>query len=740
MTASHSTHRQSGDVWRLRRDLRFLWVDGRSDEDGYWVVRDPLASEWFCLSTTEKMLLELADGFRSIRQLCCAAKETLVPSETGFDALVSFYVQARRKGLLVSIAKSGPIDRAIGDAPATRSGALAGRLGKLVAYRLPGLNPNTLIGMRDSRLRIPDFRILLGGFLGLVFLSIAILVSNFDQLSDELAGVLPRHDPMWLAMLIVVIVTAKSVHELAHVAACRLVGAECREIGVMLLFGAPCLYCDVTDLWSVPRRRDRIIVSAAGMLAELVIASFATMIWAVTAPSTLHDLALTTMIVCSISTVMINANPLLRYDGYFILSDWVGAPNLAAQAASALRGAARTLVWGRSADSDSTVHVGRSLPNSVLLMFGISSAIYRAFVVAVITLVIYHQCADNGLGWLGIGFAAILAVSMFSRVASHVLRPPSIETDAMTLDRSTPPAVPTRWWKHPRAVAVTAGVVVLGMMTMTVPLRRHVVVPVLVVAAGQQEIHAVESGTIVQWADAGTNVAAGEILLRLTNHDIEDQLRQADADLAVADATVLAWRSRRGSTRESSAALALATQRRTAAEQTRRHAADRVQRLTIQAEFDGRFTPRHTQSADVPDLKFHRGQWIPAGTVIGWVGHAQTRSGIALVRQDQVELIRLGQRVRIRHASFSAGRLDGLVRHVDPAARQMVAPELAAVTIDSSNPARPQAPNYIAKIEFDTPELAVLPLRSVLTAEIEVDPASLWNRLRRIFAAEFRGL
>ena len=120
----------------------------------------------------------------------------------------------------------------------------------------------------------------------------------------------------------------KVIHEFGHGLTCKHFGGECHEMGVMFLVLTPCLYCNVSDSWMLPnkwhravdrrgrhvyRDRDRldlhvrVVVQRAGLL---------------------NQLCLSTMFVCSVSTVMFNANPLLRYDGYYILSDLVEIPNL----------------------------------------------------------------------------------------------------------------------------------------------------------------------------------------------------------------------------------------------------------------------------------------------------------------------------------------------------------------------------------------------------------------------------
>src|SRR3954454_20195602 len=108
-------------------------------------------------------------------------------------------------------------------------------------------------------------------------------------------------------------------------------------MGVLLLVMTPCLYCNVSDSWMLPNKWSRAAIGAAGMYVELCIASIATFIWWFIAQETLlNQVCLSTMFVCSVSTLMFNANPLLRYDGYYILSDVTEIPNLRQKATGIL--------------------------------------------------------------------------------------------------------------------------------------------------------------------------------------------------------------------------------------------------------------------------------------------------------------------------------------------------------------------------------------------------------------------
>ncbi|MEZ6090966.1 MAG: hypothetical protein R3C05_23685 [Pirellulaceae bacterium] len=133
------------------------------------------------------------------------------------------------------------------------------------------------------------------------------------------------------------VIATKVLHELAHGIVCRRMGARCPEIGVLLLCGTPCMYCDVTECWAIPNRWHRAAVMLAGVYIEAILASVATFVWWCAEPGPVYFACLNIMLVCGVSTMLFNLNPLMRFDGYYLLCDLIDLPNLRQQASDAWR-------------------------------------------------------------------------------------------------------------------------------------------------------------------------------------------------------------------------------------------------------------------------------------------------------------------------------------------------------------------------------------------------------------------
>ena len=149
-----------------------------------------------------------------------------------------------------------------------------------------------------------------------------------------------------LVLLYLGMVVIKTLHEFGHALFCRKFGGEVHVMGVMLMIFTPMPYVDATSSWSFRQRSKRVLVGAAGMIVELFVAALATFLWARTGPGTLHTLAYNMMFVASVSTLIFNINPLLRFDGYYILSDLLEIPNLNQRAIGQLRHLAESKLFG----------------------------------------------------------------------------------------------------------------------------------------------------------------------------------------------------------------------------------------------------------------------------------------------------------------------------------------------------------------------------------------------------------
>ena len=255
----------------LRPDLiqRPVWMGS----ERVWVVKDPLSRGFSYFDEQEHEILGLADGSRSMSQIASECSHRFAPQYVSVEMLVRFFSDARRKGLLL-VDRCGVTGETV--EPEGRQAWWKNPL----AIRFPGLNPDRLLDAITPFFAFvfSPLAMLLVGVLMLA--AVVGVMSDVGLLSEHLATAAGRlHSGTALLILFGVLSITKILHELAHAMACKRFGGECREIGLMFLVGVPCLYCDVSDAWMLPQRWQRILVSAAGILAELTLAAIAAIVW-----------------------------------------------------------------------------------------------------------------------------------------------------------------------------------------------------------------------------------------------------------------------------------------------------------------------------------------------------------------------------------------------------------------------------------------------------------------------------
>ena len=254
--------------------------------------------------------------------------------------------------------------------------------------------------------------------------AITVVINHAGQLRIQAQGVLSLSN---LPLLYVSLILIKTVHELGHACAVRRFGGSVHTIGLMFLIFNPLPYTDSTAAWSFRSKWQRALVGAAGMITEFFIASLAVFLWAATGPGTLHALAYDGIFVASVSTIVFNVNPLMRFDGYYILSDLLDIPNLASRANQHLRHLVERYAFGvRRSESPA----GSRSEAAWLTVFATTSGLYKVTVFTTILLVI----ADRFL-LLGIIMAAVCAVAWvitpLLRVIHYLAADPRLERNRL---------------------------------------------------------------------------------------------------------------------------------------------------------------------------------------------------------------------------------------------------------------------------------------------------------------------
>jgi putative peptide zinc metalloprotease protein len=257
------------------------------------------------------------------------------------------------------------------------------RLWTPLALRFPLFDPD-----RFLERTLPLVQPLFGWFGVLLWLAVVgtgtvLAASHWTDLTEDITDRVLNPTNLFLLWLVYPVV--KALHELGHAYATKKWGGEVHEIGIMLLVLQPVPYVDASSAWGFRDKRKRMAVGAAGIAVELFLGALALFVWLSVEPGAVRAIAYNVMLISGVSTLLFNGNPLLRFDGYYVLSDGIEIPNLGQRSNQYLGYLFQRYVLGVP-DAESPAH---STGERVwMILYGITSFLYRVFIMFVIVLFI----------------------------------------------------------------------------------------------------------------------------------------------------------------------------------------------------------------------------------------------------------------------------------------------------------------------------------------------------------------
>ena len=378
-------------------------VMGPPGPDRQCVVKDPRTGRYYHLGEQETFLLGQLDGARTDEAIR-AAFEAEFGEPLSDEDLGDFLEMAREEGLLQGVEGGATADGTRAAGPARfeddeDASPSRGRRQSLLFWRTTLFDPDQLFNWLEPKLRFVWTRPFLVASAGCIVAAAVMVWTDRQEIVAHLP-VLLRWEIVALAW--VTLVTATLLHEFAHGLTCKHHGGEVHEIGFLLMYFMPCLFCNVSDAWMIPEKSKRIWVTAAGGYCDLFVWALATFAWRLTLPGTLpNHLAWLVLSVCG-ARIFFNFNPLLKLDGYYILSDLVEIPNLRRRSWELVMGHLRWLLWGAARPSPEPR--GR-----FLLGFGIMSWLYSLFFLGLM-LAGMGRLLNPGLGPIAIGFTLFMVM------------------------------------------------------------------------------------------------------------------------------------------------------------------------------------------------------------------------------------------------------------------------------------------------------------------------------------------
>ncbi len=527
----------------------------------------------------------------------------------------------------------GDVREMLGMPATTAKGTRGRRLSNPLALRFPLVDPDRLLTWLQ-----PYFRwvfSLTAATVWLLALSLAVALAVLELPRIENAVNLSLLSPRNLVLVWLIFPLVKIVHELAHGLAVKHWGGEVHEMGISLLVLVPVPYVDASASWMFRDKHQRVLVAGAGIVAELFLAAIATLVWMAVEPGLIRDISLNVMLIASISTLFINGNPLLRFDGYYILQDLVEIPNLASRSSRyCLYLLQRYLL--RLPDAYSPVTgVGE---RGWLFGYGVCAAIYRLFILAAIALFLAGKYLIAGV--------ALASWAVLTQLIMPLLKATRFLLTGARLQGRRAPALAVC------AALIAVVVTLLGV----VPVRYTTAAQGVVWLPAQSQIYAQSSGFVTDVLVAsGAHVTSNTPVLQMDSPHLQYR-RSALAAQREELAAVQAANHFTEPVKAQAAAQKIASLDAEFA-----IVQNQLEQLTVVSPAQGTFVWAHADAL--------RGRHVAQGDLIGFVVDPKALIVRCVVTQDDIGRLHAGtDQVQVRLAENLSQVLEATIMRQTPSA------------------------------------------------------------------------
>lgn len=706
----------------------------------YWVVKDPLGLNYFRFQEEEYAILQMLDGQTSLDELKRQFEAQFPPQKITLDELQQFIGTLHRSGLIIAdVPGQGRQLRRRRDERKRKE--WLSLVTNILSIRFKGIDPERLLIWM-----LPYFRWLYRPWAvaawALLALSALLLVGvQFDVFQSKLPAFHQFFTIKNAFLLSVALAVTKVIHEFGHGLTCKHFGGECHEMGVMLLVLTPCLYCNVSDSWMLPNKWHRAAIGAAGMYVEVLIASICTFVWWFSEPGLLNHLALSTMFVCSVSTLLFNGNPLLRYDGYYILADILEIPNLRQKATDILNRKLGEWCLGLERPEDPFLPQRNQW---VFALYSIAAVIYRWFVTFSILYFLYKVFEPYRLEVIGQLIAMTSLVGLVGVPAYNVGKffwiPGRIEKV-----------------KKPRMYATLAVLAAVVLAIVYVPLPYRVVAPFEIHPREPAHVYVHVPGRLEEvLVDEGQRVEPGQVLARLSNLDLEVEVARYQGQLEQFDEELRGLeRMRHSDAATASVQIDSVKKTRAATAQMLVEKRQDLEQLVLKAERAGTVLPA-PEKPHRPDpnqqlvgwtgsalAQENRGAFLADGELFCLIGEPTKMEALLVIDQADRVFISEGQKVELQLEEqpfeplwstleqISTRPLTESPRHLSNKAGGQLPTET-----DPSGIERPMSTSYPARVFLDNPD-GLLRIGLTGQAKVHAGYRTLGQRLWRFVTQTF---
>lgn len=568
----------------------------------WYIVQDQHSGKHHRIGPAANFLISQMNGQRSVAELWEAACDRFPDDPPTQPEVVHLISQLHNADLIAGEALPDMDEMSRRQYRQIRQ-ALLSRIRNPLAMRFPLFDPDRFLDLTVGLVR-PLFTVWgFGLWVALVVYGVVQAVLNWGPLTQDVADRILSADNV--ALLFIAFPLVKALHELGHAYAAKVWDGEVHEIGVMLLVLIPVPYVDATASAAFPEKWRRAVVGGAGIMVELALAATAMIFWANAEPGIARAFAFNVMLIGGVSTLFFNGNPLLRFDGYFVMADIIEIPNLASRSTKYFWYLVQRYILGvKQAESPVTGKGERKW----LFFYAVAAFVYRIFISIAISLFIASK-----LFFIGIVLACWALSNVFVFPIFKGLK--YLFTNSALRGQRR------------RAVFIAClPLVALGYALFVVPVPYGTSAQGVVLLEDKSIIRAGTDGFIEEVVGSDTRVSEGDVVMRLAERNL-----QLQAKLTGARRDELQLRLDQVRARDPVQVASLSEQM-TFMDQRLDLLAQRTYELNVRSAKNG--------TAVIPNSVDLAGMFVNKGQIIGYVvqdGRPRVRVGVS---QGTAELVR----------------------------------------------------------------------------------------------------
>jgi putative peptide zinc metalloprotease protein len=722
---------------KMRPDLsvRYHRYQGRP----YWVVKEPVGLKYYRFQEEEFSILRMLDGQTSYQEIKERFEKEFTPQRITLQDLQHFVGMLHRSGLVTADAPGqGRQLKRRRDENARRE--LLAKLSNVLAIRFKGIDPERLLNWLYPWTRWFFSRTFFCMAVVMALSALALVTVQHEVFRARLPAFHEFFGPanwFWLGITLAV---TKVLHEFGHGLSCKHFGGECHEMGVMFLVLTPCLYCNVSDSWLLPNKWHRAAIGAAGMYVEMVLASIATFIWWFSEPGLLNHICLSIMFVCSVSTLLFNGNPLLRFDGYYILADIAEIPNLRQKSSRIVQRLASQYLLGIEQQEDPF------LPQRHLWFFALyttAATLYRWVVVISILMFLNKVLEPYGLKILG---QAIGAMGLFGLIVQPMWQLVKFFRQPGRMHQV----------KRTNVLASTTVAGVLLALFLFLPLPFSVKGAVQIQTSDAEPVSIKSSGRLERvLVRPGQRVRAGDVLAELSNTQLDLSVEEARRQQSAYETQLVGLRRLQRFDSTVGGRIPSVTEALRSTEDQLASLRQQQDWLRVTAPVDGRVMtvdekrPQPAGPAGLPAWSGsllrpeNLGARVELDDVLCLIGDPDKFEARLVIDQADLPFVREGMNVRIRLDAFSSDTFRGQIAEIAKNDMEAASATWSTQTggtvstvTDAAGNQRPLSASYEARVPLD--DLPVN-LRAGLRGQAKIDAewqplaTRLWRLISRTF-------